>query len=159
MGGFETRLSVTFATLDKEEGRAVYSYVSKLRLLNRKIKADFLETVRTNIELELARTPMTMTYNTALATYRNAVNRKPPENDSVPKRTRKINEANRGRNNGGRGGRGRGRGRGKINDSHNWMHGLFNAQMAIDWKCIHPIRSVMNSGQRYHKKQGIGWYN
>ena len=116
---FETRLTVAFATLDKEEGRAVHSDVSKLRLLNRKVKADFLETVRTSIELELARTPMTMTYNTALATYRNAVNRKFPKNDSVPKCTRRISKTNRGSNNEGRGGRGgrgrggRGRGRGR----------------------------------------------
>ena len=124
---FETRLSLAFATLDKEAGRIVHSDVSKLRLLNRKVKADFLEPVRTSIELELARVPMTMTYNTALATYRNAVNRKFPDDDSAPKRTRRINETSRGRGGdgrggrgrGGRGGRGRGRGRGRGDNKRN----------------------------------------
>ena len=64
---FETRITVAFATIDREEGRMVYSDIAKLRLLNRKVKADFLEAARTSIELELAKVPVPIIYNIALA--------------------------------------------------------------------------------------------
>ena len=113
---FETRLTVAFSTIDRTEGRQVHSDIAKLRMLQRKIKADFLEGARTNIELELAKTPMTMTYDVALSTYRNAVNHKFPAGEQV-KKSRRIQQvgrdgSGRGRGRGGRSGRGRGRGRG-----------------------------------------------
>ena len=40
---FEKRLNTAFATYDKTEGRAVYSDEMKLRILCRKVKADFLQ--------------------------------------------------------------------------------------------------------------------
>jgi hypothetical protein len=122
---FETRLTVAFATVDKAEGRVVHSDISKLRMLNKKIKADFLEPVKTSIEIELARIPVTMTYTTALTSYRNAVQRKFPSDSSAPiRKTRRIQatqqaRGSRGQNRGGRGGRGRGRGRGNNTRKRN----------------------------------------
>ena len=127
---FELRMQVAYATIDNAEGRVVYSDVAKLRMLNDKISADFLQQARTTIDLDMARVPMTMTFDTALTIYRNAVQRKNPTSDA-PRRRRRINETssssrggrssngrgdNRG-NRGGRGGRGgrngRGSGRGR----------------------------------------------
>ena len=82
---------MAFATIDKDQGKQVYTDIAKLHMLNKKIKADFLEQVRTSIEIELAKVPITMTYNVALASYRNTVNCKHPPNKEV-KKTRQINE-------------------------------------------------------------------
>ncbi len=108
---FETRLTVAFAKLDKYEGRQVHSDEAKLRLLNRKVQADFLQMVRNGIELEMTKTPMIMTYNIALSNYRNAVNRKFPPGSDTKKTRRNIHETNT--RDGGRGGRGGGGGRGR----------------------------------------------
>ena len=109
---FETRLTVAFATIDKDQGRQVYTDIAKLRMLNKKIKADFLEQVKVSIEIELAKVPITMTYDIALASYRNTVNRKHPPNKEV-KKTRRINETtSTSSSRGNQRGRGRGRGRG-----------------------------------------------
>jgi hypothetical protein len=120
---FEKQLTMSFAVYDKKKQREVYSDDMKLRILCRKINADFLQTIRTSIGIELTRTPVTMTYDQALTTFRNEVNRKfPPQNSSnAGLRARRINQLNtRGggrhghRNHGGRyqgrGGRGHGRG-------------------------------------------------
>ena len=109
------QLMVAFSIIDKHEGRQVYSNVSKLRMLIKKIKADFLEIVRNGIKLDMTRIPMTMTYDIALSNYRNAVNRKFP--DGERKKTRRnIRKTNTGRGrDGGRGqGGGGGRGRGSF---------------------------------------------
>ena len=89
----------------------------KLRILNRKITADFLAATKASINLELARDPITMTYEQALAAFRNQVNQKFPPDISTSNnaRTRRINQViiggsreNQGRGPGrGRGGRGR----------------------------------------------------
>ena len=65
---FESRLTVAFATVDKEDGTARYTNVAKLRILNKKIKADFLSQTQAVIAIELAKVPMTMTYDLALTT-------------------------------------------------------------------------------------------
>ena len=135
---FETKLTVAFATIDKDQGRQVYSDIAKLRMLNKKVKADFLEQVKTTIEIELAKVPIAMTYEIALASYRNAVNRKHPPSNKV-KKTVRINETTsysrgnqqgRGHSKGqgpgrGRGGcgQGRGRGRGGNNKRQEMTHG------------------------------------
>ena len=120
---FERQLTRSFAICDRTEQREVYSENQKLRLLCKKVNADFLNPTRTSIQIELTKTPMTMTYVLALANFRNEVNRKyPPEMAGRTGRSRRsINAASsnshggrggrggRGRN-GGRGGRGRGRG-------------------------------------------------
>ena len=86
----------------------------KLRILLNKIKADFLVRNRAGINIDLTKTPMTMTYEQALATFRNEVNRRsrPQMANPVNSRERRsIREMNiqdgRGR---GRGHPGRGRG-------------------------------------------------
>ena len=58
---FEVRLTNAFSAIDKEENRVVHTDKMKLRLLNKKIKADFLITMKTNIEMQMNITPMTMT--------------------------------------------------------------------------------------------------
>lgn len=124
---FEKRLTHAFTIIHKKEKRSVYSNEMKLRVLITKINADFLQNVKAAMSIELTRTPLMMTYEQALMTFRNEVNRKhPPEISNS--RSRRINEVSsrgprgmgrgRGRGNprnGGRGGRGpsgRGRGRG-----------------------------------------------
>ena len=86
----------------------------KLRVLIQKINADFHLSVKVAMSIELTRTPLTMTYEQALMTFRNKVNRKhPPEMTSSNNRNRNINEVNN-RGSGGRfSGRGCGRGSGR----------------------------------------------
>ena len=43
---FELRLTKAFATIDKVEGRVVYSDGQKLRILQKKVNADFLHNTR-----------------------------------------------------------------------------------------------------------------
>ena len=99
---FETRLTVAFTTIDRDEDEVIYSGITKLRLLNRKIQADFLEGTCTNIELILAKVPVTITYDIALASYRDCINMKYP-----PRSTRRLNEVT-----------GRGHGRGDSNNNN-----------------------------------------
>ena len=76
----------------------------RLRTLNRKILSDFLQATKSSINLELANTPVPITYENAHSAFRNQVNQKfPPEISSSNNRnTGRINEAvTRG---GGRGG-------------------------------------------------------
>ena len=105
---FEKRLTHAFTMLDRDEGRSVYSDEMKLRMLNQKINVDFLQPMKSAISIELTRNPVTMTYNQALMTFRNEVNRKfPPDLTPGGSRTRRINEVSTNL------GRGRGRGRGR----------------------------------------------
>ena len=109
---FEKELSRAFAIYQRVEGRAVHSNVMKLRILMHKVKADFLQQPKAALNVELARVPLTLTYENALATFRNAVNQKhPPTVGTTNNRTRRVNEVG-GRFNNGRGGRGRGQYRG-----------------------------------------------
>lgn len=84
----------------------------KIRMLLDKIKADFLTPTKAQLEIELSRTPMTMTYEQAIALFRNMANQKhPPQMGAAQNRVRRsINEtsANRGGRGQGRGGYGRG---------------------------------------------------
>ena len=48
----------------------------KIRMLIDKIKADFSTPTKAQLEIELSRTPMNVTYNQALALFRNMVNKK-----------------------------------------------------------------------------------
>ena len=91
-----------------------------MRILCRKVNADFLQHTRSSIQIELTKTPVTMTYAMALANFRNEVNQKfPPEMAPANRRTRRINQTGRGRGREGRGrGRGRGSGRGRGGRGH-----------------------------------------
>jgi hypothetical protein len=99
---FETRLVTAFAVIDKYEGRPVYSDTTKLRMLIKKVKADFLESTRSVIDLELTKDPITLTFDRALANFRNAVNRKFPPEASATKKTRRINKVKNKNKKGGR---------------------------------------------------------
>ena len=73
-------------------------------MLGRKINAGFLEGTKPSINLELARTPINLSFDNALATFRNQVNQKsPPElSTSNNRRPRIVNEVDS--MGGGRGG-------------------------------------------------------
>jgi hypothetical protein len=115
---FEKKLTRAFNAYVKREGQIVHSDSMKIRMLIDKIKAEFLTPTKAQLEIELSCTPMNVTYNQALALFRNMVNQKhPPQMDAVQNRSRRhVNEvstAARGRGRGdcgcgGRGGRGRG---------------------------------------------------
>ena len=83
-------------------------------MLIRKINADFLQTTKSSINLELARTPVNLSYDDALTAFINQVNQKyPPEpSTSNNRRPRRVNEVDS--MGGGRGGRFQVRGRGQY---------------------------------------------
>ena len=119
---FEQRLNHAFTIYQKAE-ETNYTQNMKLRILLNKIKADFLVHAKAGINIELTKTPMTMTYDRALATFRNEVNRRnPPQmsHSTSSRERRSVREMNSNDNRGRRRGRGRGyhggRGRG------NWVH-------------------------------------
>ena len=107
---FEKSLTKAFTIYERYEGRNVYSDQHKLRILIQKVDADFLTSVKTSINLELTRDPVTMTYNQALTNFCNEVNLKYPPQVANTRRTRRINQtdtenSDRGyRTYGGRGG-------------------------------------------------------
>ena len=75
---FERKLTTSFNIYDKKERRQVYSDEMKLRILCRKVNADFLEATRQLINVDLTRAPVTVTFAQALASFRNEVNRNSP---------------------------------------------------------------------------------
>ena len=50
----------------------------KIRMLLDKIMADFLTPTKAQLEIEVSRVPMTITYDQSLALFRNMVNQKHP---------------------------------------------------------------------------------
>ena len=114
---FEKQLSHSFTIIHKEQKREVYSNEMKLRILIQKVNADFLQSVKAAMSIELTRMPLMMTYEQALMTFRNEVNRKhPPGMSSNVSRPRRINEVN---NRGPRSNNGRGRGGSYNRNNHN----------------------------------------
>ena len=118
---FELQLTRAFTAYDKKERRQVHSNEMKLRILLEKVDADFLKDTKAGLNIALTEIPMTMTYERALAAFRNQVNLKfPPQMGQPTHVRRQINEVSgRGRNfarGNGRGGRGRG-GRGSSQRS------------------------------------------
>ena len=109
---FERQLTDALNTYDRHEKRSVHSDNQKLRMLNRKINADFLQANKSSINLELARTPAKLSYDNTLAAFRNKVNHKylPELSTYNNRRPRRVNEVDS--MGGGRGGRFQGRGRG-----------------------------------------------
>ena len=82
---FEIELNFAFNAYQKKEGRVVHSEEMKLRILLGKVKADFLNGVKSTINVALAAVPMTMTYSQAIATFRQTVHAKYPP-DILPSR-------------------------------------------------------------------------
>lgn len=131
---FERQLTSAFTTYDKKEGRKVHSNEMKLRILCRKVNADFLQHSKAAIMVEMTKIPMTMTYDQALANFRNQVNNKFSPELSSNKVRRSINQTQSsgrggfGRGGFGRGGRGfggRGHGRGGRNHSNSGRGNTF----------------------------------
>ena len=126
---FEIDLNFAFNAYVKKEGRHVHSEEMKLRILLKKVKADFLTSCKSTIEVALSATPMVMTYEHALSTFRHAVNAKHPPEVGTPRTTRRVHQVDgrgrgRGRNSGGDRGRGRGgrAGRGRGNNKRKNFH-------------------------------------
>ncbi|MCP4745298.1 MAG: hypothetical protein GY874_04025, partial [Desulfobacteraceae bacterium] len=76
---FEVRLTNAFAVVDKDAGRQVHTDEMRLRLLNKKIEADFLSSMKTNIEMQMNMVPMMMTFASVMSNYCNTVNQRHPE--------------------------------------------------------------------------------
>ncbi len=115
---FEKRMSHSFTIIHKKERREVYSNEMKLRVLIQKVNADFLQSIKAALSVEISREPLTLTYEQALMTFRNEVNRKhPPEMTSNNSRSRRINETNN------RSGRPNNRGHGRGNGRNSWSSG------------------------------------
>ena len=113
---FERQLTSAFTIYDKKEEHKVHSNEMRLCILCKKVNVDFLLHTKAAIMVEMTKTPMTMTYDQALANFRNQVNNKFSPELSSNKVRRNINQAqSSGRGDFGRGGRGfggRGQGRG-----------------------------------------------
>ena len=111
---FEKQLMWFFNTMDMTEGRQIHSDAMKIQMLIKKTRATFLVAVKSSINVELSKTPMTFTYKEALSSFRNTMNQlRPPELNSHSRHRRHINEQIQGRGHGRGHGRGQGRGRGR----------------------------------------------
>ena len=123
---FEQKLTHAFTTDSKVEGLHVHSQNMKIRILLNKVKADFLVHAKAGINIELTKIPITMTYERALATFRNEVNCKNPPQVSranTHRERRSLRELNSSLPNGRGRGRGKGRGRGYSGRGRgNWVH-------------------------------------
>ena len=104
---FEKRLTCAFNAYVKREGRVVHSDSMKIHMLIDKIKANFLTPTKAQLELELSRMPMTITYNQGIASFK----KHPPPMNANKVMRRNVNEVStggRGRGGAARGGHGRG---------------------------------------------------
>ena len=178
---FEKQLSHAFTIVHKEQRREVYSNEMKLRILLQKVNADFLQSVKAAMSIELTRVPLLMTYEQALTTFRNEVNRKHPPNMSTNNsRSRRVNEVNnrpnrsgsgRGRgnnnnnnryNNNNNGGRGRGRGRSRGHPDARFITGTNGRRLEIHasynfppevWNAIpHAERRRINEERQQYRE-------
>ena len=183
-GEFEKQLTSAFISYDKKEKRQVFSDQMKLRILIKKINADFLSSAKAGIGIELTRTTVTMTYEQALQMFRDVVNLKFPPELGGKRSRRHINEmSGRGGRNGrggrggqgGRGGRGgRGRGGNKrtrpdstmitlTNGKQIEFHPSFNFSGEIYGKMRQEdkdnLRNLRTEHKRQRQIQSIGQYN
>ena len=112
---FENELTSASTAYDLKERRQVHSNEMKLRILIKKIDADFLMHTKSSIKVELSRIPLTVTYEIALSNSRDEVNSKFNSTTTLHRTRRTIQStimASRGGRGRGRfqGGRGRGYG-------------------------------------------------
>ena len=66
---FEIQLNFAFNAYAKSEGRTMHSDKMKLRILMKKVNADFLSTIKASISTAMAAIPPNMTYSQAIATF------------------------------------------------------------------------------------------
>ena len=83
----------------------------KLRILCKKIKADFLQGTCQVIGVAMNSNPMTMTYSHVILSFQTKVHNKFPPTMTASQRSRRMAELNKNRDDNQGGGRGRGRGR------------------------------------------------
>ena len=100
---FEIRLSNAFAIVDKDAGRKVHTDELILCLLNKKVRANFLTTMKMTIEMQMSATPITMTYSFALTNDRNTFNQMFPIKSTVKSNNRRIQNTYSCDGRGGRG--------------------------------------------------------
>ena len=76
----------------------VHSDEMKMHILLKKVKVDFLVSIKSSVNIELSKVPMTFTYTQALTAYRNTVNQRHPPDliNNNRGRSRHINEQNTG---------------------------------------------------------------
>jgi hypothetical protein len=122
----EKQLTKAFTIYKKCEGREVYSDLHKLRILTCKVNAEFLQAMKTTINLELTKEPVTITYKQALTNFRNEVNLKfPPhlgQDNRWLRHIQQLQGRGRGRGNGQGGWFGRGGGRFRNNGGRGNNH-------------------------------------
>ena len=73
---FEVSITNVFDVINKGARRQVHMDEMKLKLLNLKMKADYLVSMKINIDMQMNMVPKSMTYASTLVTYRNTVNNK-----------------------------------------------------------------------------------
>ena len=102
---FERKFTDAFNTYGCRERRNVHLENQKLRILNRKINADFLWATKASIKFNISKTPVTLNYYDSLTAFRNQVNQNflPELSSSNNRITRGVNEV--GSRGGGRVGR------------------------------------------------------
>ena len=110
---FERELNLAWATIDKKEGRAVYSDERKIRISFTKVRsADFLKTMCSTLESQILNPMHGITCEHCMTAFRNEVRKKFPPEATSSTRSRRVQEVGRGR--------GRGRGiRGSRNGANN----------------------------------------
>ena len=113
-----------FAVIDKYAGIEVHMEKMKIRLLNSKVKAEFLVSTKTDIDMQMHMVPMAMNYAPALVNDRNTLNQNITDTSINNTRTlRRVQHTNTGRIGriiSGRGGRGWG-GKGSGRRNNEWQ--------------------------------------
>ena len=103
---FERELNLAWATMDKQEGRMVYSDERKIRILFTKVKsADFLKTMCTTLESQILNPAHGITYEQCMTAFRNEVRKKFPHESTTTTRSRRVQQVGKGRGGGRRRGR------------------------------------------------------
>ena len=132
---FERDLNLAWSTIDKKEGRIVYSDEQKMRVLFSKVKsADFLKTMCTTLETQILNPTSVLTYDQCMTAFRNEVRKKFPTEATTTTHRCRIQQLRRGGRGcgGGRGGRGY-NGKRKSHPDERMVKGKSGK-----WLAIHP---------------------
>lgn len=93
---FEQELTLAYTIFDRVEKRQVHSDQTKLRTLLKKVHADFLEATKASIDVRATDPVNPITFQQALAIFRNKVNETPTSVLTKGASRRNINEVQRG---------------------------------------------------------------
>ena len=95
---FERELNLAWATIDKKEGRVVYSDERKMQILFMKVKsADFLKTMCTTLETQILNPGHALTYDQCMTAFQNEVRKKFPAEATTTTRGHCVQQLGRGR--------------------------------------------------------------